>query len=306
MVFIAAFMLQLFIERGLKNDNSGEYKVWNDMLHGKINADILVIGSSRAQLHISPYYIDSTFKVNSYNIGIGGYGFLMQYYRFLFYMEYNKLPKYIIQNIDPTMTLAKGDSLYQYTQFLPYLKDSIIKKMVNSYYGLTWADFHIPLYKYHSLYSEMYSGIMANLHTPPDNNGSYKGFIAVNKQWDFEFGQFKLKHPHGYRFRLDKTTIDLFAKYLGFCKTKGITVIFVCTPEYYEAQNMLLNRDSIMNIYKNYSATYGIPILDYSKDSLCLDTINFYNSQHLNSMGAMKFNKKLVKDLKGIIPIPFH
>lgn len=291
----------MLIDRGLKKDNSGEYKEWNDIIHSNINADILIQGNSRANRHISPYAIDTTFNAHSYNIGISGYGFFMQYYRFLFYMEYNKAPKYIIQNIDATMTLAKGDSLYQYSQFLPYLYDTIIKRAVTSYYGLDWKDFYIPLYKYHSLYSEVYSGLLANIHKRSGNNGKYKGFLAEKRRWDNEFEEFKLQHPKGYYYHVNNRTLGLFTRFLEYCKQNNISVIFVCTPEYYEAQKMLINRDSIMHIYKNYSIKYNVPILDYSNDSICRDSNNFYNSQHLNNIGAKKFNTKLVQDLKKLI-----
>ena len=64
---------------------------------------------------------------------------------------------------------------------------------------------------------------------------------------------------------------------------------------------MLLNRDSIMHIITDYAILYHIPFFDYSKDSICLDSNNFYNSQHLNILGATKFTIKLTKDLQGVI-----
>lgn len=49
------------------------------------------------------------------------------------------------------------------------------------------------------------------------------------------------------------------------------------------------------------ASSCDITFLDYSKDSICTDKINFYNSQHLNAIGAGKFNRKLSNDLKKII-----
>ncbi len=300
LLFSIAFLVQSLIDRGLKKDNSGDYREWNDIFWSRINADILIQGSSRAYRHISPRIIDSAFASNSYNLGMGGYGFFMQYYRFLFYLEHNKSPKYILQNVDPSAFVKQKD-LFGYLQFLPYLHDSLIAKAVTSYNGIDWKDIYIPLFKYRSNYHLVAKGLLDNVHTSKKGNEKYKGFNSPDSHWDTAFANFKLKNPNGYRDKLDKETITLFEKFLDMCKTKGITVVFIYTPEYYQAQQMLLNRDSIMNIFRNYSTEYHIPFLDYSKDSICFDTANFYNSQHLNRWGVKKFDAKLVSDLKGII-----
>jgi hypothetical protein len=300
LVFALATLFAKLIDTGLKKDDSGEYKEWNDVFFSRINADILIQGSSRAYRHISPAIIDSTFKVNSYNLGLSGYDFILQYHRFLFYLKYNKTPKYIIQNIDPN-TLVKEDSLIDYFQYLPYLNDSIIRQGVSSFEGLNWRDFYIPLYKYHGIYPVAFKGLINNFRTPPKNNGKYKGFQSQNLKWDSAFTKFKLSHANGYRRIVNKETIRLLGIFLDYCKKRDIKVIFVYTPEYYESQKLLLNRDSIMNIFIKYSNIYHIPFLDYSKDSICLDTANFYNSQHLNTEGVRKFNIKLTTALKNII-----
>lgn len=297
---IFGLFIQPFIDNKLANSNLSNYKEWNDILNSRINADLIIQGSSRAWVHISPHVIDSALSLNSYNLGIDGYDFQMQYYRFVLYLKYNKKPKYILQCVDP-FTLSKREDLYMPEQFLPYLNIDIIKQAVKNYKGFDNRDFYLPLLKYTHTATTIKLITESIFKDPAANYHKYKGFQAQNREWNSDFDVCKKNSPQGYRQELNKETRALFEKYLDFCKKENIKVIFIYTPEYYEVQKLLINRDYIINIFKNYSLKFGIPFLDYSNDSIGLDTINFYNSQHMNANGVRKFNFKLSNDLQGII-----
>ena len=130
----------------------------------------------------------------------------------------------------------------------------------------------------------------------------FKGFIAThNRKWDKTFFWFKKEHPNGYVSKIDKITLDLFDKYVNYCIKNNIKLIFVNSPVYFESSKILKNRAQIDSVYKSYSEKFKIPLLDYTWDSICYDTLNFYNSQHLNTIGVIKFNTILSKDLKKIL-----
>ena len=299
-MYFIALLLQTIIDKGLEKSPNGNFREWDDIYKSKINADMIVQGSSRAWVQFSPKILDSAFNCNSYNLGIDGYGFQMQYYRFLIYLKHNKKPKYIIQNVDHFLLNLRPD-LFEYEQFLPYLDDKNIRIAVTPYNGLNWKDFYIPLFKYHSNYEIAFEGLSNYFHATLPNNGKYKGFLARNWFWDDSFMKFKKSNPQGYRIKIDSNTNILFGKYLDYCKMNHINVIFIYTPEYIEAQKLLLNRDSITRLINNYAVAYNIPFINYSNDELCSDTSCFYNSQHLNKKGVFYFNQKLSKDLKQYI-----
>lgn len=297
LLFGSATLLQKVIDQQLRKDNSFEYDEWSDIFRFKINATIIFQGNSRAYRHFSTIIMDSAFKTTSYNLGIRGYGFFMEYYRFLIYTGANKLPKYVIQNIDPA-TLEKTVPLINYTQFLPYLNNETIQEAVSNYTKFNWKDFYIPLFKYYGNYQAACRGLSDIFRKLPDTLKRPDIFPDAN--WYSAFKHYNM-HPQTSRCIVDKRTIHLLTTFLAFCKVNAIRVIFVCTPEYYESQQSTSNRDSVMNIFRNYANQYNIPFLDYSHDSICYDTVNFFNSNHLGSTGVRKFNRKLVNDLKDII-----
>ena len=299
-IILIAYVSQAFIDKSLKRTNySSNYNEWNDIFESKINADLIIQGSSRAINHISPKHLDSIFKMNSYNLGMNGYEFQMQYYRFLIYMKYNKKPKYIIQTTD-YRTLNKRTDLYMHEQFIPYLNNELIREAVIGYEGLDYRDIYIPLYKYiHN--KSLFLGSINSLKGDVTSNGKYKGFQSINRNWDTTFLNFQKKNPNGYKSEIDSVTLRLFDSFVKYCSKNGIKLIFLNSPVYFEAKNLLKNSKTIDSLYLSYSQRYNIPYLNYSNDSICLDTANFCNSQHLNSRGVIKFNSILSHDLKTII-----
>jgi hypothetical protein len=303
LLFTLAFIFQAFIDKGVQKTGLSNYPEWTDIVESKINADLIIQGSSKAWVHVSPFTLDSALKLNSYNLGMDAYFFRMQYFRFQLYAKYNKKPRYIIQCLDCN-TLSRNTDLYMFEQFIPYLNESIIRQAVSDKDVFDNRDFYIPVYKYlHSLSSKgiILEGLKANLGIRRPGNGKYKGFQPQDRKWDASFSEFKRNNANGYKDYIDTTTRSLFENFLDYCKKEDIKIFFVFTPEYIEAQKLLLNRDSIMNIFRSYAHRYDIPVLDYSCDSMCLDTVNFYNSQHLNTIGVTKFNTRLVFDLKQFV-----
>jgi hypothetical protein len=299
-LYVLALLVQSFIDKGAGKTGLSNYTEWNDIVESKINADLLIQGSSKAWVQISPQILDSAFHLNSYNLGIDGYFFSMQYARFLFYLKYNKKPKYIIQVVDCN-SLAMNSDLYMFEQFIPYLGSPIIQNAVSYQDVFDYKDFYIPMFKYlHSYASReiMDSAIKANLINRTVRNWKYKGFMASDQKWDNSFREFKKNFANGYTSFVDSLTRKRFEMFLSYCKNEQIKVALVLPPEFIEAQKLLLNRDAIISIFREYSEKFDTPFLDYSNDSLCLDTTNFYNSQHLNRIGVAKFNKKLSTDLK--------
>jgi hypothetical protein len=72
----------------------------------------------------------------------------------------------------------------------------------------------------------------------------------------------------------------------------------VYAPEYIEGQIFTKNRDEVLSLYTKYSHKYNIPFYDYSTDAISYQKKYFYNTNHLNKMGAELFTTKLIDTLK--------
>ncbi len=289
------------ISKTLKKSNHKYYVVWNDLVSGNVNSQIVVYGTSRARAHINSKILEDSLRISTYNLGIDGFTFDMEYCRHKLLLENNPKPAYIIQTLDFHM-LGKTRDLYQFDQFCPYFDNEIVVNTIKSYNGPNLWDFNLPLVRYYGRSKEIVSAVKIILRPSSNKGNRYKGFYNYDRTWTDDFEN--AKDSNGTLFqKLDKSHVILFEKYLGEVKNMGIPMIFVYTPEHIDGQNFVSNRKEIMTLYKNLALKYHIPFIDYSSDPMCFNKEYFYNAEHLNLKGSNLFTNKLATDLKKYIKI---
>lgn len=294
-IILISFYADNYISENLKKSNSfaeKEYSTWNAIIDGKVNSDIVIYGSSRAWKHINPTMINKSLNVSTYNLGIDGHNFWLQYLRHSLLLENNTRPKLIILSLD-VFTLQKVDDLYNLEQFLPYmLWNTKIKDATISYNGYNLMDYNIPLIRYFGRGNAIQTSMKGKSQVE-----RIKGYQGQNQQWNNDFDKAKSVMKN-YEKSLDTASIILFEKFLKECRNKKIKIIFVYSPEYIKGQKFIKNRSQIISLYKKMSNKYNIPFYNYSNDPLCFKKKYFYNATHLNKTGAEIFTKKLIDSLK--------
>jgi hypothetical protein len=294
--------LAYIVDTGLHKSRHFYYSEWNDIYDGKINADLIIQGTSRAWVHFSPVIIDSALGTNSYNLGMDAAPFDMQYERFRIYLRHNKKPKYILQEVGFNTTLMLSKSLPLYQQFLPYFHDSAIWRVYKSLYpNVTLVERYFPMYKYNNQLPVVKEGIWSYFgkgRAPV----KIKGYAGQEKKWDSSFSNMIKSNPKGSSWDIEPRAVALYREFLDYCKANDIKVIMVYAPFYYELDRFIQNHGEVRTVLSNIAAEYNLPYLDYTHNYLDSSKQYFYNSQHLNKEGSLLFSRMLVKDLKEIIP----
>ena len=262
-IIIGMFIFVDFItSSGLKKSKTASYIDWNNIFSGQINSDIIINGSSKAALQISPKIIDNILKVSSYNLGIEGHDFFMQYGKYQAYLAHNSIPKIVIQVVGNS-TLDKRDDLYGLHQFLPYLDNTILVKFIDQFIGINLFQKHIPFIRYFGEYKVIANGILSYAGFNIKPSKTYKGFKAVERRWDGEkFDIFIKKYPNGIEYAIDSNSVIIFNEFLGKNLEQGINTILVYSPTYIESQNYIINRKNVIDLYTQLSKKYGILFLD--------------------------------------------
>jgi hypothetical protein len=297
---LLSYFLDFFISNNLKKSNKyaeKEYPTWNAIIDGKVNSDILIYGNSRAWVDFNPTMISDSLHISAYNLGIDGHGFKLQYLRHRMLLKNNNKPKIIIVSVD-IFILNNRKELYNSEQFLPYmLWNREIKSATIDYDGFNSLDYDLPLIRYYGKTEALETAIRffsGHLSNPVCR---VKGYQGRNESWNTDFDKAKLNMKK-YEAKLDPETIILFEKFLAECKKQNIKLIFVYAPEYIEGQIFTKNRGEVISLYTNYSHKYNIPFYDYSTDAISYQKKYFYNTNHLNKMGAELFTTKLIDTLK--------
>jgi hypothetical protein len=295
-IVVIAFLADRFINYTLTTSKTGDYAVWNDILSGKVDADIVIYGSSRAWLHLNPKIIEDSTGVSAYNLGIDGHNFYMQYLRHHLLLKYDKAPSTIILSLD-NFTFDKKKDLYNPEQFLPYLDNKDILDATKTYFGFDYYDYTLPLVRYAGQKDALKNALKIMVKPSLNNIDRYKGYSGQELTWNNDLDK-AMAIQKKYVQHFDSATISLFDQFLYEMRDQKIEIIMVYSPEFIGGQRFVSNRKQVFAIYDSFARKYNIPFFDYSADSMSQNKDYFYNSQHLNSNGANIFTRKVIHDIK--------
>lgn len=281
-------IVDYFYSNEVIKSNYGCIEPWYDLMHGQINADVVIMGSSRAWVHVDPLILDSILHTSTYNIGMDGSAINRQIHKYNLFRKYNRKPKMIIQNIDyGSLGFTIG---YEKTQFFPYMWNKDFRKEFE-YEPLTIWEKYIPCYRY---YRNCGPYVLSILYLTKEPRRLTKGYQGQERNWNgTTFSKVKSIH-----FNTNDTTLTMFDEYLARAKAEGIKVVFVYAPLYIGAIKKIDNIEGMYATYKKFADKYDIPVLDYMNMDISSDTAYFYNAMHLNKRGAEIYSDSLANGIK--------
>lgn len=280
---------------GLRKSDFGNLKEWREIINGQINADIIIQGTSRAWVQYNTSIIDSLLKTTSYNFGMDGSPFDIQYIRFKTYLSHNKAPKVIIQNVDIDLP-DLNEVVFQKYQFLPFLNNVEFKELLRESEIINCSDYYIPFSVYMGQPKAIQIGLEEFFNIKHYASVKHNGFAANNSEW---MGQ-----NFNQQLSINKTNWNkdikaekLFYEFISICKKNDIRLILVYAPVYYKKSQHISFFNQSRRYYKQIASINNLTFLDYSMSAISYDEKYFYNATHLNARGAKKFTEILSKDL---------
>ena len=271
--------------------HSNEYAIesWYDLMEGNIEADVIIMGSSRAWVQYDPLILDSILGINSYNLGIDARKHYSQIKKYNLFKKRNKKPRLIIQNIDilDFNAIIRGINKHQ---FFPYFWDIDMRREFINNEVFNAGEKYLPMYRFINFSSHNDISIFL----PSGSNCLTKGYRGDTATWDGT----ALKKRKSIRFLPNDTVLHMFDEYLAETRADGIKVIFVYAPIYIGATRKMIDYKKMRDTYQAFANKYGIPILDYTHMYICYDTAYFYNALHMNKRGSELFSDSLASDIK--------
>jgi len=292
-----AYLMDYIITTGLKKTDLRLFQSWNDIYSSNIRSDAIIVGSSRAWCQYSPRILDSVLNISTYNIGIDGHAIDYQILKYNTYRRFTPSPpRYIIQNIDifsPSITTGH----YEREQFFPYISDDSLINQVSKIKNISFFDRYLPIFRYWGYRKYVEDGISSFFGKKIFfDGGMFKGYRGNNYKW----GRKELDKIKSIQFSYELKADSVFEEYLSQAKREKIQIVFVYAPIYINGIKKIENLSEMYNYFKTKANQYNIPILNFTCDSISMDSSNFYNAIHLNRKGAELFSKKLAKNLDSL------
>lgn len=293
-VFVAAFLvvdcLAGFAFRYLDN-HAGDIFARENYIRREMNADVIVMGSSKAVYQYVPDILSDSLGMSVYNCGQRGNGIIYEYGRLA--TIYNRyVPKVIIVDVIKGYDLDVNDN----SRYLDFLKkdygtnavvDSLFlkvdewnkyKMLINSYrYNSTICDLLINTVSKNRqrFQSDGYSRLKGS------NISKDKIVKSVQKSTDQK--------------GLDPLKIDCLER-LAKEKKPDCTLVYVISPTY-----SVIDKNDYA-VIRDICEMNNIPILEYENDKRFVGKSHlFYDRSHLNDDGARYYTQLLASDVKRIL-----
>lgn len=292
--YLIALGLDYMISRGLANSSGHPHQAWKEIRSGNYASDVVIMGTSRALEHYDPRVIDSITGLQSYNLGMGGYGINVQLMKCYYYCNYNPKPKYVIYDVDQLLlSIMKVPHQHQSEQFLPLFYDGAIRNDLMSV-GYSWLDAYIPMTRYWGYQIQSKRGLLEYFDIKHYcDYPSYRGHMPDPDLWDAS----RLRFPDSISSPVDDDAKTMFMNFVQECKETDVQLIFVTSPVYYRYVDMSLEWNNYIAWYDSIAQSNDIPYLNYMDNSICRDSTMFNAGVHLTPKGTKIWSEILSNDL---------
>jgi hypothetical protein len=307
------FLAQHVLLSGLRRSTTGPVGLCNRVVGGKVNAEVLVLGSSRAYVHFDPAIIERRTGKSCFNIARDGTKPDFQLAFLQTYLRHNRRPDYLVLALDLT-SLQPAAGLPDPGLYIAFLDQPEISAALQQQ-GRRWLLYrYLPLVAiaqdqghvnfYHRVRERATIEAVRGLVGRPRPEFLRAGYMPHDLEWRQDFEQFKREHPNGVRMAIDANAIASLRSILELCRRLEIKVVMVYPPEDQESQSFCLNRREVLGVFAQLASEFQMPFWDYSNDPICQKRQFFYNSQHLNAKGAALFSEDFAKRLADAIRQP--
>lgn len=275
----------------------GDYGVLNKINNGEINTDIIISGSSRALKAINSRVITEKTGMSCFNIASVGSGLGVQLPKFKWYLNNNKKPKILVQDLSQ-FGGEISRTIYEPYKYIAYLSDDSLYQGILKIDKNFWKSKYIAPYNLVYYNFDFYSKLGIELIQTFRKQERYiNGFFPDNSKWSSNFETFKQKNPDGINCSITNSYKKYIYELIKFCKKENIVLVITILPNYYKLKEIAQNIDDVNAFYKSLKEEPKVYFFDYSSSAISKNEKYLYNFTHLNLDGANHFTELFANQL---------
>ncbi len=255
-----------------------------------VDADVVLLGTSRCEFHYVPSVIADTMGMSVYNAGIDASSNIYSQYMVLSYLLQHYRPKVVCLDTGES-EFAESEAGIDFDQigiFAPLYGHCAA---ADSMFGVagTSAFYQLShLYRYHSNADLVLGGLFAA--PDPDEDCGFHPLPAVSTP------------PAGFIYPpalvTDHRKVDMFHRFIGLCRSKGIQLVLSISPSLAQVDS------TYYGVIRDIAAEQGIPLLDYDTSNLFCDHLEYFRDEaHLCGDAARLFSAIFAHDLRETITL---
>jgi hypothetical protein len=286
-VFASLFFIvdKLFYWKIMNLPNTELDKRLELILEGKMNKQLLIFGSSRAQHDIYADAIQDNLAMSTYNLGYRGSNIAFQLFLLEKILKHNRKPEIVILTVDEDREFLLEKTLqFRYDKLYPLIKhqeitmDLIQQKQISPFASVLYC-------------ARIGWNQFSEIKKPTKfDQWSANGSTLLDSS-DIGFkGIYKKKNKYNKKLEI-RENLHAFAKFQEICKAKKIQLVVLIPPNFWSQNAEFANRISNLILDKK-TLLLNQDRTDFQSASL------FYDESHLNNKGAILYTDKIIERLK--------
>jgi len=264
------------------NENAG-LKIREMINH--VEADVLLMGTSRCNRHYVPEIISDSVGMSVYNGGIDASDNIYAHYTLLNLILQRYKPKVICLEVSTNDFTNPQDPFSTVSFFAPYFGISEQSDSIFHLAKLYWSYKLFHLYRFNAKATSNIAGLFI---TPEDVGKD--GYVPTQKPQHFITSRPERAEKVG---ETDKQKVKIIQLFINTCKRENITLVFTISPSYNTISSDHYNELKIL------AERNDIPLLDYHTKGLFLEHPEYYEDRvHLWDKGARLYSSIFARDIK--------
>lgn len=253
-------------------------------LFEEVHEEVLLLGTSRCNLHYVPSILEDSLQMSVYNGGIDGSNCIFSHYIVLNHMLERHRPKVISLEVMTNDYKKEPDAFEATSFFAPYFgrnqsADSVYREAGTSgYYRLS------HLYRFNAKAVSNLAGLLLSRQADGE-----QGYIPNPEPRRFP----DMLRPTAKPASCDSLKLEYLERFIARCREKEIALVFTISPAYSRAE------EELYGPLKQLAARHRIPVFDYHSAGLFHDHPEYFkDNSHLWDKGARRYTQLFAHDLK--------
>ena len=253
-------------------------------LINEVHEDVLLLGTSRCNLHYVPSILQDTLEMSVYNGGIDASHCIYAHYFIFNHVLAHHTPKLVCVELSEYDYLPEGKRGFETISFFgPYAGKNAAADSVFRDAGTWWKYQLSHLYRYNAKAVSNIAGLWVSRQSGEDH-----GYLPNPKPAQFPNSLEDVKTPKG----IDTQKLDYLNRFISLCEKRSIQLVFMVSPAYTVAA------PDLYDVLKQLAAERHIPFLDYHSEGLYLDHPEYFkDAEHLWDQGARLYTARFAHDL---------
>lgn len=277
--------------------------------------DVLYFGTSEMYEGVAPIITYESEGITGYNLAVTYTSAVTNYYQLLYALKH-QTPKIVacdFASLFKDNTPADSEAIYRKIyETMPdkEIKDQLLDDIMELDPSQDYWSWRLPFFRYHSSWNEVTIGSFFPETKYEDDYELYSKGALLNSK-SFEGDIYKITPDLWNSEKSDEPLSDISVKYydkfIEECQSRGIKVLAVIPPKIYYASEFSSQWDTMKAYFDSRSVDY----LNYNTyDQVSRMELNFedhyFDTAHLNTLGAFVFSKTLAADLKEKYALTSH